>query len=310
MEASSLMLITNRLNLPAPVYEAIKANPYTRGDSDISVTDLIDSPRLVALRNAHADELEADASDLVYSLLGQAMHTVLERAGITSGKGSTESRLYLTIDGWKLSGQFDYIDEQSVLWDWKFVSTYEYVHGIKSERERQLNCYAALASANGEQVTGLQIGFIFRDWSKYGAEQDSSYPRSMAVSQPIRLWPADEQQRYLHDRIKLHQSAELAVSSVHFDNLDGFDHPDLVECTPEERWAKPEKWAVYKNANKRAQKLFDSSESAEAFAAASRTTYPKAVFKVDYRPGESTRCLHYCQVLKWCSQGKALIKGV
>lgn len=290
-------MITNKFNLPAPIYNAITNNTYTRGDADISVTDLIDPPRLVALRNVHADEIDADASDLVYSLLGTVMHGILERGGIHSGKGETETRLSMKVNGWKVSGQFDYIDDSGVLWDWKFVSVYEYINGVKSTREQQLNYYALLASHHHKKINGLRVGFVFRDWSKFGAERDPAYPRVQAMDVSIPLWSITDTKKALTERVKVHQKAHAAVAKG--------EEPD--ECTPEERWAKPAKWAVEKVGTKKAIKLLDSEDTANTFATALRNANPKNKYTVKYRPGEQVRCKSYCPVLKWCNQGKALL---
>lgn len=292
------MIITNNSNLPLPIYNAIIANPYTRGDSDISVTDLIDSPRISALKLEHDEDITTDASDLVASLLGQAMHTVLERGGAKSVEGESETRLYSTIEGWRVSGQFDYLDKDGVIWDWKFVSVQEYIRGVKVSRETQLNLYAALARRNNIQITGLRIGFVFRDYSQWGASKDPYYPKAQAIEVPITLWDADVAEEYLVERVRLHQAARSASAPA-----------DLQPCTPEERWATPEQWAVYKNANKKASKLFTSENDAEHFAAALRATYLKDKYKVVHRPGGNTRCERFCYVLRWCEQGKELVYG-
>ena len=85
------MKITNKFNLPEAIYEAVKNDGYTRGDSDISVTQLIDSPYIRELKNNHNSEIEEDATDRIWSLLGQAVHTILERADTEDLK---EERLY------------------------------------------------------------------------------------------------------------------------------------------------------------------------------------------------------------------------
>ena len=288
------MRITNNRNLPAPIYTAILANPYSRGGSDISVTDLIDPPRLVALRERHSDNIVVDASDQIWSLMGQAMHTILERSGIKSGKGDTESRLYMPVDDWLVSGQFDYIDEEGVLWDWKFVSVYEYINGLRASRVRQLNLYALLASHADMHINGLRVGYIFRDWSPRSAAQDPSYPQAQAMELDINRWELSETQAFLEDRVKLHKQAQSAVAQGQ----------EPVECTPEERWAKPDTWAVIKAKNKRATKVLPTQEQADLYAAQDKT------LRVEYRPGESTRCKYYCPVLKWCNQGMKEVYGV
>ena len=298
------MKITNHNSLPAPIYNAIIANPYSRGTANISVTDLIEPPQLVALRDSHLDDMESDASSLVWSLMGQAMHTILERSGIQSGKGKTEQRLYMKVEGWDVSGQFDYIDENNVLWDWKFVSTYEYMNGIKTSREKQLNMYAALARANGYTVEGLRVGFLFRDWSVYAVSKQPGYPRAQAVEVPIPMWPEEVATQFLKDRVRAHQRAQKAHAKG----------KAVVECTPEERWQTADSYAVYKNNNKSATRVLPTITEAENFVrgANSKTDNKGKIssdrYKIQYRPGASVRCERYCPVLDWCEQGKKYVK--
>ena len=297
------MKITNNKNLPAPIYQAVLANPYSKGTADISVTDLINPPKLVALQEKHAEDITQDASDMIWSLMGTTMHTVLERAGIASGKGDTEQRLYMEVDledgspPTALSGQFDYIDEEGVLWDWKFVSVYEYLNGVKNSRTQQLNVYASLAAANGLSVTGLRVGFIFRDWSQRTALSDNTYPQAQAVQFDIDLWPGAQRDEFIRERIKLHKQAKEAPQAI---DCKGFTE----QGDQNERWEKPESWAVFKNTNKRALRVLPDKDTAEAYLNDQQRVHPKDKYKIEYRQGESTRCKYYCPVLKYCNQGQ------
>ena len=49
------MKITNKFGLPQPFVDFIKNDKYSRGDADISVTSLIDSPRVALMRQKHQD---------------------------------------------------------------------------------------------------------------------------------------------------------------------------------------------------------------------------------------------------------------
>lgn len=73
-------------------------------------------------------------------------------------------------------------------------------------------------------------------------------------------------------------------------------------CTDEERWHKPDKWAVKKPGNKRALKLHDTREAAMAHAG--------TTLEVEYRPGEDTKCLKYCSVAQFCDHGRLVLQGV
>lgn len=292
------MKVTNHNNLPAPIYNAILSNPYSRGTADISVTDLIEPPQLVALRDKHYDDIEADASGLIWSLMGQAMHTILERSGIESGKGVAEQRLYMDVDGWTVSGQFDYIDENNILWDWKFVSVYEYMNGVKASREKQLNIYSLLAKANGYKVDGLRVGFLFRDWSKNAALGNRDYPRAQAMEFPVNYWPEEVTKQYLKDRVGAHRKAQKALKKG----------GPVAECTPDERWRTRDSYAVYKGKNKRATRIFETNEQAESFIQlqlrndSDNKAKSTEKFSIQYRAGADVRCSNYCPVGQWCDQ--------
>src|SRR3990172_3462447 len=77
-------------------------------------------------------------------------------------------------------------------------------------------------------------------------------------------------------------------------------------CTDEERWAKPDEWAVRKRGVTRAlphgAHLADL-RSAEAFAESQRH---KFAVEIDHRPGGNPRCEAYCRGARWCEQAKAL----
>jgi hypothetical protein len=71
---------------------------------------------------------------------------------------------------------------------------------------------------------------------------------------------------------------------------------DIPPCSPDERWAKPTKYAVMKTGNKRAVRVMDTQEEAEKLAAdLGKNHY------MEIRPGESTRCMDYCSCCEFCN---------
>ena len=73
--------ITNKHGLPQSIVDAVANDPYV-GGGDISATKLIDAPQIMQLTRQHKDQITVDVSDRVWSLFGQAIHTMLERAGL------------------------------------------------------------------------------------------------------------------------------------------------------------------------------------------------------------------------------------
>lgn len=275
------MKLTNRLGLPQPIVDAVANDSYDKGGSAISVTGLLKPPRIVALELTHINDIEEDASDRIWSLLGQVIHGILERADRT---GIAERRLSVKIEGWEVSGGMDRY-ENGLLQDYKFVTVWKFKDGgVPDDYEKQLNCYAEILRQNGHPVTKLQIVGILRDWSKMEAGRDPSYPQSQIVVRDVPLWPAEIAQKFMRERVILHQQARVT----------------LPLCSSEDRWAKPDTFAVIKQGAKRATRVYENEDEAVEHAKQDSALY------VQKRPGENTRCRNYCAVARFCSQIKAL----
>jgi hypothetical protein len=267
--------ITNHSGLPQPIVDAVRNDPYNSGDSDISVTRLIQPPRKVELERRHNAEITEDASDRIWALMGQLGHLILERAG---NGAIVEKRLFGIINGCKVSGQVDLIGDTIV--DYKFTSIWAVKEGIKDEWIQQLNLNRYLAHMNNMVVNHLQIVAILRDWSKPEAARNRELPQSQVVVMESPVWTMDESEAFMVSRVKLHMGAR--------------DSGRLPLCTDDETWQRPQKWAIMKPGNKRASKLCDTLEEAERLK--SNGSY------VEFRPGERPRCEHYCNAAPFCSQ--------
>ena len=303
------MVITNNAGYPEALVKAVENDSYSRGEGvDRSVTGLLAPPRQAALKEIHGHEIVEDVSDRTYALYGQLVHLLLERAGEQSRNAINEERLYAEVGGWKISGQTDTItltanktgywqdtlDYNVIVSDYKFVTAYKFKRNysgelvMPEEYEQQLNLYAYLLRVNGFEVDELRIVAIYRDWSKLEAKRDKNYPQLGAETHKVPLWPADKAKAFMEERVRLHQAAEN----------------DLPECTDDERWAKPDKFALMPTAKSvRARKLFDSEVDATTWAAANNM---KPGFVVEHRKGANVRCENYCPVSEWCDQLKIL----
>ncbi len=101
------MKITNKHGLPKAFVDYATADRYSKGNADISVTSLIDSPRVRLLKDRHSNDLESDAADMIWPLLGTAVHNILEQSTST-GNVVKEERLFMEVQGWTLSGAIDH----------------------------------------------------------------------------------------------------------------------------------------------------------------------------------------------------------
>jgi len=86
------MKITNKLNLPEPFVKAVSEKTYDNEGSWRTVTQLIGPPKIAAIKNKkHEEEIEVDASELVYTFQGETAHATIERAAKTMCKEGWQS---------------------------------------------------------------------------------------------------------------------------------------------------------------------------------------------------------------------------
>ncbi len=273
------MQITNLTRLPEPLVAAVsrKREPQP---GQISVTELISPPQMRALTLKHWNDLTEDASERIWATMGQLMHKLLEEHVVASDeKHLAEHTLSCEVDGMTVKGTFDLYHKDGVLVDYKFVSVWTTIDGIKREWEEQLNLYAELLRRHNYKVERLEIVAIYRDWSKTRA-QDSSYPQSQVTVFTVPLWDESKAVGFLEERVRLHKEAEAG---------------SYPECSGEERWERQTKFALMKRGRKSAIRLFDTHEEA-----AKAVTRPDQY--VEMRPGSSIRCESYCAVAPFCRQ--------
>jgi hypothetical protein len=292
-----MALVTNRLGLPAPLVNALKNQRYSRGASQASVTELIDAPRISQLRKSNQSRIKYDVADRLWALLGTALHAVLEQGGDT--EHLPEERLFAEVSGWIISGGIDLQHLQRGagnmplvgLRDYKLTSAWSLLT-IKPAWVNQINSYAWLIrTVKGWDVEDAKIVVILRDWNKREAQRSRDYPQTPIVQVPVELWSPETADAYIRERVRLHQDADRRRQWGE----------ELPLCTAEERWARPDTWAVMRVGRKRASRVFHSSAEATAY----HLTHPGT--EVQFRPGSSVRCAgDYCGVSRWCDQWAAL----
>lgn len=282
------MKLTNNYGIPQTFMNVLARPTYNKGKAHLSATQLLNSPKIVALTNKFDSELEQDASDMVWSIFGSAVHNFLEHG--KDDNHLVEERLHIQHDGWHISGAVDLqiINSDGVdVRDYKTTSVWA-VMNEKIDWELQLNVYAWLVEkVKNVPVTSLGIVAILRDWKAREKQQKEGYPESPIKEVPIRLWTMAEREAYVSERISAHSSCEFELET------DGY----LPDCTPTEMWEKPAVWAVRKTGNVRAKSLHDSEESALLALEELGKGY-----EIEFRAGERTRCESYCLVNTYCQQ--------
>lgn len=289
------MQITNKFNLPETIYKAV-SKVYAPNPDRLSVTDLIGPPLIRQLKIKHWDELQEDASDRLWALLGQSVHYILDSNA--DPNALTEEKLEHQYNGLTIVGKSDNYKD-GVITDYKVTSVWSYLLGGHKDWETQLNCYAWLWGKHNFLVANLIVNAILRDWQR-SKLRDPDYPRIPFVCVGLPLWEFGFQEEYIKSRVELHKAEPL-------------------ECTPEEKWEKPTTHAVMKKGRKSALRVLDSQDSALEWINKNglmRKEYedesteficePKPGISIAERPGEYTRCKSYCPVRSVCPFNKEM----
>ena len=285
------MKITNNHGAPATLVALANKNHYSKGDADYSITELLSPPRVRRLRERHDARLEQDVSDMLWSLLGSALHVVAERA--SADQHVTEERIFAEIDGVKVSGAIDLqemTDQGVIITDYKFTSAYS-VMNEKKEWEEQLNLYKWLVESRKRiPVIGLRICALIRDFSRH--DRRENYPASPIHMVEIPMWDSVKAEAFVRARLHLHAEAKFA---------DAMEEP-LPPCSDEERWFSETTYAVKKEGRKTAVRVFKTIEEAKELA-------QKEKGYVETRAGEPRRCTgNYCNVAEYCDQYQSEVR--
>lgn len=290
---SAALKLTNNFKLPQTLMNAIERDPYSMGDARMSITGLLRPPRITLLTKRHSSDIESDVTDHIWSLFGRAIHTILESGG--DEEHLTEERLYAEVRGWRISGAMDLQRLQNntvAITDYKSCSVYA-VLNEKPAWEEQLNSYRwLLETAKPDyKVSRLAICAFMRDWSRReAARKPDDYPQAPAVVIAVPMWPMESATKFIHERVKAHQQA---IADMELGN-------ELPHCTDEERWMRPDKWAIRQIGGQRATKVFDTEAAAKEFFS---NSFAVRAREIVHRPGEPIRCTgNYCGVAPWCKQ--------
>jgi len=296
-----------------PIFDAIQVhrNEYDSGDTDYSVTTLLDPPRVVHLNKRHQKDVDLWIQDLMHSFDGTASHAyleycldkVLDKAG--EKKYKMEERLRTVIKDRKVSGAYDILwMAKKSLWDLKKTSTWKGMFGDKVDWAAQQNIYRYLMWFNHKfEVGQLNIMAWFRDWSKnnkmrYGRE----YPTWPIMAYRLPNWDFNDTFNFMEERVQLM-----------IDNEDVKDD-DLPLCTYKEMWGSPDKVAVKSTKRKNALRICDDQQAANEWMAAElgkkTTKHKRADLYFDVRTALRRRCEDWCPVNVYCNQYNDHLKAV
>ena len=279
--------------MPQSIVNAIENDiydgPKTETSDELSVTTLNAPVRIYFLKKRHWADLTEDASTRLWALMGQSVHSVLERA--ESKNNIVEERVKKEFDGTTISGKMDVMDETEIS-DYKFTSVWQYVHAPqgKPEHVAQLNILRWLVYGIFPKVSKLTINLLLKDWSAGKAKSTPDFPRIPFVSISAPLWTMEQTEAYIKGRVEAFRAAA------------GKPDNELPECTTEETWERPNVYAIVKDGGKRAIPggLCSTMEIAK------QNMGPK--MHIEVRVGGRPRCAEYCIVSHLCNQYAAYLK--
>jgi len=285
------MIITNELSLPAP-FVAAATSDHVYKPRRYSVTELLRSPRETLLARRHDAEIKTDASDLVWSIFGTAVHKIIQESESTDAQTQEVKLTAQAPNGYTISGIFDLYDKDSgTITDWKTASIWKVVKKDYDDWYKQVTAYAWLLRQNGEDPQRAEIVMMLKDFSLRKSQTDREYP-----AHPVQTVS------WLLPRFEITKAGDRLIDAIA--TLAGLeDTPDaqLPLCSEESRWHTPDKWAVMEHGKKRAVKLHDTEAAAQAHAESKG-----AGFTVEYRPGEDNKCLRYCAAREFCEHYRVI----
>lgn len=292
------MKVTNVMGLPKPFVEAATSDhEYTEGR--YSVTEVLGGTCEAILKRRHADDIEEDVSDRVWAILGTAVHEILRQAEASDTQMQENwlsAKLEGPASGYELSGIFDlYDDSTGTVTDYKTAGTIKWQKQEFEDYRMQTLLYCWLLQRIGFAAWNGEIVMILRDWSKGKAKLDKDYPQQQV------------QRVSFHFSDKDMEEAEEFVYTwfIAVKHEEAVPDECLEPCTPEQRWHRPDKYAVIKDGNKRATRVLDDPDEAASLRdeLAEKTGKPH---HVEVRVGGDAKCESYCPVAEFCPHWKGL----
>ncbi len=275
------MNITNMHGAPESILQAVTADPYTKGEADFSVTELIKPPQINRLWAEHENKISMDVRDEFWKLLGRGVHNVLEQY---SDGGVSEERHFAKVGDVTVSGAIDLVDNGMVT-DYKVTSTYSVTKGLKPEWEQQLNMYSWLLRQNDISSSSLRIVALCRDWIRSRSDRSQRYPASPIVIIPVPKWPDEQQDQYIEERVRVHMDEST------------------IPCTSEERWARGKYMVTGTDVKLKKPKLFDTLMEASVWTQGKENPVKGIAYQITETTPTYVRCEgNWCGVRDFCPQ--------
>lgn len=285
------MQITNKLGLPS-TFKSMVDNNYEYKDKQYGVTSLLnDSLRETILKRRHHNEIVQDVADMIWLIVGNGIHYVLEQSQEETHELKEEYLRVEVIPEYRVSGKADLYNEQlKKVIDYKTCSVWKIVYGDYADWRKQTLIYCWMFNKLGFEANTGEIVAIMKDHSKTKAKVDPSYPQFPVQTITFNFTEKDfiEMEEYLmnkFDEIK---------------KLEDVPDDELPLCSLNDRFNSGDKYAIKKKKNKRALRVYDdvyaAHEHLDSFSEEEVKDY-----EIETRKGEDKKCLEYCSVCEFCN---------
>ena len=323
------MKVTNNMRLPQAFVEAVSVERHNKPGC-YSATTLNKGTKEIILQERHWDDLTVDAADNVWAVFGTAVHKIFEskdpsflialfneflkaeditdeevafckrmlakvKSGVETESTFAEEKFDIAVSNSHVTGCVDSYDmEHGEIFDWKTASVFKVMKGDFSDWYRQGMTYAWLLTQNGFEVRLCRFIALLKDHSKSKAKTESGYPQSPVFIYEFDVTPEELEAtgKRITDKIREIEYAETLADD------------EIEECSIEERWADPDKWAVMKEGRKTAVRVFDNEEQANLCKNQLGDNH-----YIEHRPAVSRKCADYCLCKNFCNFYKSQIKG-
>lgn len=338
-----MRIVTNKRNLPQTLVDAVTYDTH-RTAGDISMTTLIDAPQVRFLRRL-LEDYEEDVADMMWALLGTAVHAILERAN----HKNHDYVAFLTVLAklkqeaeWARGIDNDYADKMMMMhgdlktmadiWYPQKESKYIFEETLSVKiGDMMVSGTFDLYDKETQTLYDYKVcsvySYIFPEKRKKWTMQTNGYAlflnktgrpvKRIAVIAIFRDW---SEMAYFSNKgdYPPRQTMELEIKLGDMGKVEKWlesrvalhrraEMGETIPCTGEERWAKADEYALLTASAKKSIKNTDTLEKAWNLAEEMQPTKTEKIF-VEQRVGGNNRCVKFCQVSHICPQFKEYVK--
>lgn len=328
-----MAIITNDNNHEELLVNVLKSD-YKYKDKQYSVTTILNGVGGITealLKRRHNDEIIKDVEDMVWLMFGTAFHSYLEHAEdefvevdeetynnfkdmvkdhktLADGTNSTDCEMHYYIKpklkeehltyncqmtDYVLTGYSDlYNILTNEVTDYKTASINKVRFKDWEDYIKQTKYYALMLNKMGYPCNIGRIIAFLKDWSQSTAKRESDYPKSALYT---------FRNEFTNDEL-MESKKEIENYFIEVEKQEKLSDIELPPCDEKIRkFGKKNTYALMKNTNKTATKLFETKEEAYTYFRYNKLDEDtKNKWYVVERKAEDARCISYCDSCHWC----------